>query len=73
MQILGNKIALYRMKQGLSLRELSKISGISITTISFIERDLSKPHPKTAYKLCEALGVTFEDIFLLDNPAKQEE
>lgn len=65
MLITKNNVELYRMRQGLSLRDLSKKTGISISAINRIERNLSKPYPSTAYKICRALDASFEQIFIV--------
>jgi len=45
------------MSVGLTLRDLADASGLSINTISLIERGKSSPTVATLYKLATALGV----------------
>jgi len=54
-----------RIKNGLSLRALSKVAGLSSATIFKIEKDGTPPNPSTAKKICDALGVEFGDLFEL--------
>lgn len=57
------KLAEYRQAKGLSIRKLSKISGVSRTYISDIERDICEnPSVEIICKLCKVLGVTPNDI-----------
>lgn len=67
MQISGEKIALFRLKRGLSLRAVSEISGIDTVTINRLELGKSNPRPKTVKALCDALGASFDDLFTVDN------
>jgi len=44
-------------------KELSKASGVSQVTISFLENELSEPMDLTKKKLADALGTTPEELF----------
>ena len=46
-----------RMKLGLSIRELAKLSGVNASTISRFETGKSWPKQETLWKLSEALGI----------------
>lgn len=59
----SKKIRELRIKQGLSLRELSNIAGVNIAVISKLENGHSSPTPKTAKKITDALGIAFDEIF----------
>lgn len=52
-----------RMRNGMSIRALSKAAGVSTATIFKIEKEDNIPMPSTAKKICIALGVEFEEIF----------
>lgn len=54
-----------RVKNGLSLRALSKAAGLSPATVFKIEKDGVPPNPSTAKKICDALGVEFGYLFEL--------
>lgn len=49
--------------KGLSLRELSRISGISIALISSFEGGEKLPRIETLIKLMIALGIPFNEVF----------
>lgn len=56
MEEFGSIIKKERIKRGLSITDLSKITGIDIKTISFIERGIrKKPNIDTLVKLLDAL------------------
>lgn len=65
MKLNGKKIALYRMKRGLSLKALSELSGIDSGTINRLEHGKASPRPRTVKSLCEALEVPFEELFTI--------
>ena len=48
----------------LSIKELSKLSGISTVTISNIRKQKTLPEPKTVGKIAEALNVKVEDLIV---------
>lgn len=52
-----------RTEKGYSIRELSKYSGISKSTINRIENGKISPTVNTVEILAKALGCTFFDMF----------
>lgn len=54
-----------RIKKGLSRYSLSKKAGLSKLAISRIEKREVNPTPRTARKICDALNVEFDEIFLI--------
>lgn len=62
----GNRIACYRIERGLTLRELSRISGGDSGTINRLENGLSVPRAKTVKALCDAFGVPICELFDVD-------
>lgn len=62
----GNRIAYYRIERGLTLRELSRISGVDSGTINRLENGLSEPRAKTVKALCDALEVPISELFDVD-------
>jgi transcriptional regulator with XRE-family HTH domain len=52
-----------RIKKGLSQRELAKKAGLSHCHLSQIENNHRYPSPRTAQKICQALGCDFDDLF----------
>jgi len=59
----GTMIRLLRNKQRLSLRDLAKMSGLSINAISKIERGETSPTVSSLHQLASALGVHITDLF----------
>lgn len=61
----NGRFRMARIQHGLSIRGLADKAGVNPTTIHKLEKGLSSPHPNTAYKICDALGVKFDDLFEL--------
>ena len=54
-----------REARGISARELSELSGVSYTTIYFLENNLKDVAlSKTLLAIAKALGVTISELFL---------
>lgn len=53
----------FRLGQGMSLRELSRLSGVSVSHIHNIEQGHKSPTIKTLCKLSYALKVPCKDLF----------
>lgn len=62
MEILLREI---RQKRGLSLREVSNLTGVGVQTLSDIERG-STPRLDTIELIIKGLGITFNDLVKLD-------
>lgn len=62
-----------RMKKGLSVRQLAKAADVNPVTISKIENGISKPTPSTAKKICDAIGVSFDELFELTSEKHTKE
>lgn len=52
-----------RLEKGLSMTELSKLSGVSISLISLAEAGLKTPSLETLCKLALALECTVADLY----------
>lgn len=61
--IVGQRIKGLRAEQGLSLRDLAEISGLSANTISLIENEKNSPTLSTLQCLAQALDVPITDFF----------
>ena len=61
-EILAKKLKAYRIKQGLSQKELARQIGASTDTIGLIERQKVKPRLDTMEKIAEYFGVTLSDL-----------
>lgn len=59
----GNQLVEIRIKKGLTVRKLHELSGVNTAVINRTEKGMSSPNPKTAQRLCKALGVNFDEIF----------
>lgn len=60
----GSRLKSLRESQGLSLRALSDICGLSINSISQIERGSNSPTVSTLQRLASALNLPITDFFL---------
>ena len=60
---LGYIIKEHRLKKGLTIRELSKATNISVGFIGDIETNRSRPSYENLVKLVRILEIPIEDIF----------
>lgn len=58
----GRKLRIARKKKGLTLDELSSISGVHTTNIYLKEMEKQNALPETVEKLVKALGISVDDI-----------
>ena len=61
--VAGSRVRKLRTERGLSLREASRRSGLSVSFLSAIERDATGVSVATLHRLTEAYGVTLLDLF----------
>lgn len=52
-------------KKGFSKRALAERSGLSVSTLVQISNGKQSPRPHTAKKICEALNMSFDDVFVI--------
>ena len=65
----GRNISELRIKQGLSMRALAIKAGLSVSSVSKIERGIVKSiRPLSAQKICTALEVPFDTLFSIESP-----
>lgn len=62
MKVNINKIILARARKGLTIFELSKISGVNRNTISRIEKNIVSPNYSTVGKISNALEIKLEEL-----------
>lgn len=62
----GQLLRQLREERGISIRELSRISGLSANALSMIERGLSSPSVSTLYRLTDALNIPITALFRQD-------
>jgi transcriptional regulator with XRE-family HTH domain len=67
----GKRLRELRAERRISLRELGRLSGISVNALSLIERGLTSPSVSTLYRLVDALGVPITTIFRAE-PQREE-
>lgn len=67
----GQRLREVREERHISLRELGRLSGISVNALSLIERGQTSPSISTLYKLVEALGVPITAIFRAEPQRKE--
>lgn len=60
---LGEKIKDLRERRNMSLRDLSKKSGVSANALSLIERNKTSPTVSTLLAIANAFGVKLNDFF----------
>ena len=59
---LGNKIRFERMKRDLSQEQLAELSGVSIRTISDIERGLTDIRYTNLFEIASAFKLSLSDL-----------
>lgn len=62
-----------RVKKGLSLNTIAKIANLHYTTINRIENGKTNVSPETAKKVCDALGLEFDELFNITGSSVEEE
>jgi rhodanese-related sulfurtransferase/transcriptional regulator with XRE-family HTH domain len=67
--IVGGNLRELRASRGLSLDEISKMAGISRTTLGQIELGKNAPSIGLVWKLAQALGVPFSTLLRTGGPA----
>ena len=59
-----NRLKEIRKKVGLSQYQLARLSGLSQSTVSHIERGAFGPTIDSAYRIAAVLGVRVEELFV---------
>lgn len=60
---IGPRLRALRRRRGLSLRALAELCGLSVNTISLVERGKTSPSVATLHRLATALGVSMTFFF----------
>lgn len=60
---IGGKVRRLRLEKGMTLQQLSEISGISKPALSQIENEVTMPPIATLLKIAKALGIHIGDFF----------
>jgi DNA-binding XRE family transcriptional regulator len=61
-----NNIQELRWERNISLRELSKLSGVSHTEIDMIENGERHPNHLIMLKICRGFNMDFDEVFFTD-------
>ena len=73
--LIGIRIKETRNQQGISAEELAELANLSSVYISYIENAKRKPSLKSLIKICNALGITLDELLygnLLYNPTEYQ-
>lgn len=70
-QSIGKNLLYQRKLKGYTQGKLSEKSEVTIRTIQRIEKDEVHPQLQTIQLLSNALGITVEDLMVLENPKKE--
>jgi transcriptional regulator with XRE-family HTH domain len=65
--MVGQLLRALREERRISIRELSRLSGLSANALSMIERGLTSPSVSTLYRLTDALNVPITALFRQEN------
>ena len=57
------RIKRQRISNGMTLRDLGRIAGISYVAVCNVESGKTLPHQKTIRKICEALEIPLNEIY----------
>lgn len=60
---LGQKVAYYRERKGMSQAALGEKAGVSQAAICQIETGQTKPRLTTVFRIADALGVDVSELF----------
>lgn len=60
-----NVIKTARIKRGLSMRSFATKAGVNCSTVSLLEKSPKTVYPSTAYKICKALEIAFDEAFIV--------
>lgn len=69
---IGTRIRQERLKQGLDLKELAKLSGIPERTLADIEREVSSPRADNLKKVIISLGCSADQIMFDDDEMTED-
>ncbi len=61
-QKIGQNVRYWRKRRALTQGQLANAAGLTLSTITRIERGITRPHPTTIHKLAVALSVSIEEI-----------
>lgn len=67
----GERIALYRKRNGFTKKELAQMTGVTVRTISSYEDDKSMPNSDIQIRIASALNMSLNKLLYgFEDPAK---
>lgn len=63
METLGQRIKRIRLKKGFTQKSLAEKAGFTSGQISCYEREVRKPSVDNFFYICEALGVSMDELY----------
>ena len=69
LQDIGRRLAAYRKELGLTQAQAAEAANISEHTCSKIERGASSVNFTTLFKICSALNISVNDLYVQEQPA----
>ena len=69
---IGNKLYTVRKRKGLTQAQVAEAAGLSDRTYADIERGSVNMRIESVLKICEALDITPNDIFVEDQEAEEK-
>lgn len=70
---IGKRLATYRKRLGLTQAEVAEAANISDRTYSSIECGSSRAHMPTMLRICEAMQIPLNDLFMEETPTENYE
>lgn len=67
---IGTNVAFFRRKKGITQRQLADKTNLSVSFISHIENNISKPSSESINNIAKVLGVSVSDLEVDDNLQK---
>ncbi len=59
---IGEKILIYRKREGMSRKQLAEIAGVTVSTISNYENGVTMPDLHTLSKIAAALDIRIDNL-----------
>jgi transcriptional regulator with XRE-family HTH domain len=68
----GQRLRELREAQGLGIRELSRLTGLSLSHLQYLEKDAKRPGDRTLRKLARHLGVHGKELIAARDESRTE-
>ena len=70
---IGARIATLRKRTGITQQRLAEVVGVSVETVSRMERGTSFPSINSVENVARALGVELRDLFTFNDPPSEHD